>query len=158
MSHPASHPPETPREPDESLPLADPIVRAFEATTLDPAGFNHRQHLYVAWCYLRCLPLEEALARYVRNLRRFTVAVGAAHKYHATITWAYVLLLDEAMGSAAPAPSEEGFDALLARCPALLDHPGGALMQYYDRQTLDSDAARGRFQLPRPFPGAAPEL
>jgi hypothetical protein len=125
-------------------PLTDPLVQAFERTTLDPAAFHHREHLYVAWCYLRALPLEDALARYVDRLRRLTVALGVPHKFHATMTWAYMVLLGEAMGRS----PNVSFDELLARHPTLLDR-NAALAPYYDRAVLDSDEARRSFVLPR---------
>ncbi|WP_394824710.1 hypothetical protein [Pendulispora albinea] len=122
----------------------DPLVRAFEEASIDPATFHHREHLYVAWCYLRALPLEEALARFVHHLRALTVALGAPGKFHATITWLYVVLLDQAM-ERSPGAS---FDELLAENPALLDHREGALLLHYDRGQLDSPEARRRFVLP----------
>lgn len=125
--------------------LTDPLVQAFERGTVDPARFHHREHLYVAWCYLRALPPEEALARYVRHLRRLTTALGAPNKFHATMTWAYVILLHDAM---VHFPGED-FDSLLAKSPAVLDHRGGALSAYYDREQLDGQDARGRFVLPK---------
>jgi len=125
--------------------LTDPLVQAFERAAVDPAAFHHREHLYVAWCYLQALPLEEALARYVRHLRQLTVAIGAPDKFHATMTWAYVVLLDEAMRGSPDAT----FDELLAANPALLDRRAGALHAHYDGAQLDSDEARRRFVLPR---------
>jgi len=125
--------------------LTDPLVQAFERAAVDPAAFHHREHLYVAWCYLRSLPLEEALARYVHHLRRLAVALGVPHKFHATMTWAFLVLLDEAM-ERSPGST---FDDLLARNPTLLDHRAGALYAYYEREQLDSDEARRRFVLPR---------
>jgi hypothetical protein len=120
-------------------------VQAFEQTTLDPTTFHHREHLYVAWCYLRALPLEDALARYVHHLRQLAIALGVPHKFHATMTWGYVVLLGEAMDRS---PSV-GFDELLDRHPALLDRPAAALAPHDDRAQLDSEEARRRFVLPR---------
>ncbi len=122
----------------------DPLVVAFEAASIDPASFHHREHLYVAWCYLCALSLEEALARYVRHLRQLTRALGAPEKFHATVTWAYVLLVHDAMQRSPNA----SFDALLEENPALLDHRSGALSRLYDRAELDSDRARRHFVLP----------
>jgi hypothetical protein len=124
--------------------LTDPLVQVFELATLDPMAFHHREHLYVAWCYLRALPLEDALARYVHHLRRLTVALGVPHKFHATMTWAYVVLLRDAMDQSPSA----GFDELLAQCPVLLDRHA-ALAPYYEQAQLDSEKARRRFVLPR---------
>jgi hypothetical protein len=125
----------------------DPLVAAFEAGTVDPGAFRHREHLYVAWHYLKELPLEEALPRYVGNLRRLVQRLGAPEKYHATVTWAYLVLLDEAMQD--PELRAADFDALVARRPALLAPGLGALCEYYDRAELDADEARRRFVLPR---------
>jgi hypothetical protein len=125
--------------------LTDGLVQAFERASIDPAAFRHREHLYVAWCYLRELSLEEALARYVHHLRHLVTALGVPDKFHATITWAYMVLLHEAM-ERSPGVS---FDELLAANPALLTPRAGALSAYYDREQLDSDEARRRFVLPR---------
>ena len=123
----------------------DSLVETFERGTVDPAAFGHREHLYVAWWYLRALPPEEALARYVRHLRSLTTALGAPEKFHATITWAYVALLHDAMSRAPDA----SFDELLEANPSLLDHRAGALFAHYSRAQLDSEEARRRFVLPR---------
>jgi hypothetical protein len=125
--------------------LNDPLVLAFEATTIDRTAFHHREHLYVAWCYLRAMPLEDALARYVRHLRQLAISLGAPQKFHATMTWAYLVLLREAMDQSPDA----SFDELLAKHPGLVDRRRGALDAYYERAQLDSDEARRRFVLPR---------
>ena len=125
--------------------MSDPLVLAFENAGLDRAAFHHREHLYVAWCYLCALPLEDALARYVHGLRRLTMALGVPEKFHATMTWAYLVLLGEAMDRSPGA----GFDELLEKNPALLWPRAGALEAHYDRAQLDSGEARRRFVLPR---------
>lgn len=125
--------------------LTDALVRAFEDRTVDPKAFGHRQHLYVAWCYLRALPLEGAIARYVAHLRRLVASHGAPEKYHATITWAYLVALHDTM---AEHPALD-FDDLLRACPGLLDHENGVLAAHYDPEELASARARHRFVLPR---------
>ena len=124
--------------------LTDPLVQAFETASVDPKAFRHREHLYVAWCYWSELSLEEALYRYVSKLRQLGNALGAADKFHATITWAYMVLLSEAMEKS----PDMSFDELLTANPQLLDHKSGALAQYYDPKQLASDEARRRFVLP----------
>jgi hypothetical protein len=126
--------------------LDEPLVRAFEAATLQPNEFGHRQHLYVAWCYLETLPLEAALARYVHHLQQLTRALGVPHKYHATLTWAYLLLLHEALQDAALAAGS--FDDLLRAEPRLLDPSHALVLEHYGQVQLDSPAARQRFVLP----------
>jgi hypothetical protein len=126
-------------------------VRAFEELSLPPSEFRHHQHLLVAWSYLRDLPFGEAGARFARNLRRFASAHGAEGKYHETITWAYLALLNERLHASALARSPEAsFAEFLAQNPDLIDRDRGALATIYDRETLASPLAREAFVLPRP--------
>jgi len=124
------------------------ILRDFEDCTLPPASFRHREHLLVAWTYLRAFPFAEAAARFATNVRRFADAHGASAKYHETVTWAYMAVLHERMH----ASRDLGFDELLAKNADLLDHERGALLAYYDSATLSSELARAVFVLPRPRP------
>lgn len=121
----------------------DPLVEAFERGEVNPAAFHHREHLYVAWCYLRELSVEDALARYVRHLKALTVKLGVPQKFHATITWAWLVALADAMERA----PGSAFDALLEANPSLLDARGG-LSRWYGAAELDSARARARFVLP----------
>jgi len=123
--------------------LNDPLVVAFERCTLQPHEFHHREHLWVAWCYLHALPFEHALARFTVHVQRLAAHFGAPQKYHATITWVYLLELDAAMRE----HPELGFDALLERRPELGDKQLAA--RWYDADELASPAARVRFVLPR---------
>ena len=124
------------------LLLTDALIQQFEAAAV--RDFSHRDHLHVAWHYLHALPLELALARFVQGLRRLTLALGAPQKFHTTISWAYVVLLHEAIAQA----PDEAFDQLLARRPELLMHPHGALATLYSPAQLAADAARERFVFP----------
>jgi hypothetical protein len=76
------------------------------------------------------------------GLQTLTRTLGVPHKYHATITWAYLIVLNDSM------QADETFDALLLRLPGLLD-ARGALRDSYDDRELFSDRARDHFVLPR---------
>lgn len=136
-------------EPPSALPkpaaLDDALVRAFEHASLDGARFHHREHLYVAYRYLRTYTLEDAIARYVSHLRALVSALGAADKFHATVTWGYMLLVRDAL----EASPELEFDALLTAHPELLAPPALALRAFYDESVLRSERARRTFVLPR---------
>lgn len=122
----------------------DPIVEAFERGEVR-APFDHREHLRVAWCYLRAMRLEDALARFTAGLQRLAAAKGVPEKYHATLTWGFLVALHEAM-------QEHGagdLDALLVARPDLLDHKTGVLLGHWSPEELMSPAARARFVLPR---------
>lgn len=123
---------------------SDDLVARFEACTLPTWAFGHREHLFVAFTYLRSAPFEEAAPRFVRNLKRFAARHGASTKYHATVTWALLMLVAEAIDACPTAD----FDALLAARPELLD-ARATLRARYDREVLESERARRVPLLPR---------
>jgi hypothetical protein len=122
------------------------IVSAFENGTLDPARFNHRLHLSLAWTYLQRDGFPEGALHFRRHLKAYVAAVGAQDKYHETITWAYLTLLNEEM-SLRSAPGES-FDSMIERRPDLLDHRNGAIARSYSQAQLDVPDARRVFLLP----------
>jgi hypothetical protein len=120
------------------------LVTRFEACTLPSAELGHRQHVQIAWVYLRQASFEEAALRFCTNLRRYAEAIGKGGLYHATITWAYLVLVNERIHAE---PSGD-FGAFAERNPDLFDHKTGALAARYDKAVLDSPLARSIFLLP----------
>ena len=121
------------------------IVRSFEAGQAPPGGFHHREHVRVAWWYLRQHGLPDALARFCAGLRRFAAANGKPGLYHETITTAYVLLINERLDGTARGLT---WDAFAGRNPDLLLWKPSILDRYYHPDTLKSDRARRTFVLP----------
>jgi hypothetical protein len=121
------------------------LVTRFEDCSLRGTELGHREHVQIAWLYLREAPFEVAALRFCTNLRRFAASLGKAERYHATITWAYLTLVNERMHSSKACHDFEGF--ALANAD-LFDHETGALAAYYDKATLASPAARDVFLLP----------
>ena len=120
------------------------FVEAFEALTFPAQAFHHREHVRLAWAYLREQPLVDALARFTTSLRRFAANAGAAGVYHETITFAFLFLIHERMHLAPQASFEEFVSAnpdLFAWKPSILD-------RYYRPETLQSDRARRSFVMP----------
>jgi N-formylglutamate deformylase len=128
----------TPRAPAVSRTDTRELVARFESCALPPWAFGHREHLFVAWTYLRAAPFEEGAFRFVRGLKKFAAHHGATQKFHATITWTLLQLIAEAIHAEA---SIAEFDAFLAAHPELLD-VRRVLSSLYDLETLDSDRAR----------------
>src|SRR5688500_17999497 len=91
------------------------LVRSFEEGSLDPATFTHRCHLAVAWAYLERHGFPDGAARFCGSLKAYVTSVGAAVKYHETITWAYLVLMNEEM-TLRSSPGE-GFDSMVLRRP-----------------------------------------
>lgn len=124
----------------------DEFVRSFEKRTLANTAFHHRDHVRLAWIYLRRYPALEALTRFVEGLQRFAAFHGHPELYHETITWAYLFLIHERM-EGSPGESWEEF---AVRNPDLLAWNPSILDRYYDGETLRSERARRLFVLPRP--------
>ena len=120
----------------------DELIGYFEAGREPPGGFHHREHVRVAWLYLRSDTLPAALHRFRSGLRRFAAAQGKPERYHETITTSYVLLIHARMASALT--WDEFADAnpdLFAWSPSILD-------RYYRPETLASERARREFIAP----------
>jgi len=127
-----------------TTPMTDALLLdGFERATL--TGLSHRDHVRVAWLYLGREPLEAALPRFCADLRRFAVAAGAPGLYHATITWAYFVLVHERRQGR---PDDEPFDSFVEGNADLLWRKPSVLERYYRAETLASEGARTAFRLP----------
>jgi hypothetical protein len=71
------------------------LVAAFEDCTLLPEALHHKEHVQIAWWFLLHEPADQAIARFVGSLRRYAAHIGKPEVYHETITWAYLLLINE---------------------------------------------------------------
>lgn len=121
------------------------FLAAFEAGSLEPASFHHRDHVRAAWLCLRGADAPNGLVRFACGLRRFAAAAGKPDLYHETVIWALVLLIRERM---ARGPAAESFEDFAARNPDLLRWKHSVLQRYYHEETLASDLARAVFLLP----------
>ncbi len=125
------------RSPEEWLEL-------FDKGELDPAEFHHRDHVALAWALLRRDPPLQAMSAYIEGLRRLTVAVGRPERFHSTITWAFLLLIQERIGRR-PEASWEEFER---QHPELFAWRPSVLERYYRPETLGSELARQVFVMP----------
>jgi hypothetical protein len=149
------------RGPTDSCPSLDRLpeherhlLAAFEESSLPPDEFTHARHLHLAWLHLRLHGFPGGAVRFVNTLKRYVARAGAPAKYHETITWAYIVLLNEEL--VLRAKSDETFAELVARRPELLSHRGGALSRYYTPEQLGSADARRAFLLPAGTNGQPP--
>jgi hypothetical protein len=117
-------------------------IRAFEAAAIDADAFDHESHVYLAWLYVQEFDLAHAIARFDAALRRLTAKLGATGKYHATITWLFLLLISERREDG------ENWAAFRRRNSDLFDDSRSTLRRYYSEDRLFSDRARRQFVLP----------
>lgn len=124
------------------------IIEHFEQRRSPTESFHHADHIRVAFAYVSCYPVLEALQKFSSALQRFAAAQGKPGLYHETITWAYMFVIRERMLRTGCQPAWEEF---AAENPDLLSwekETGGILARYYQRETLSSPAARATFLLP----------
>jgi hypothetical protein len=114
-------------------------------------GFGHRQHLELTWRCLDGHTPDEALVTVADAIRQVAAAHGAADKYHATLTSAWVRCV-AVHRERWPADS---FEAFIERNPKLLDPE--LLEHFYSPRLLFSDAARAVVTSPdrHPLPALA---
>ena len=77
----------------------DAFVEAFRTGTLANDAFHHRDHVRMAWLYVRTHGPTHAVTRFIDDLRAFAAAKGVPRLYHATITTAYLTLVAERMAA-----------------------------------------------------------
>jgi len=119
------------------------LVEAFERCEIEDGAFHHRDHVKMAWSYLRELGFADGARRFTAAIQRFAAANGKPNLYHATITWAYLVVINERMQR--DASEWETFaganEDLFAWKPSLID-------AWYRPETLASDYARRVFIFP----------
>jgi hypothetical protein len=120
------------------------LIEEFEQSPA-PGGFHHVDHVRMAFAYVTCYPILEAVAKFTAALKRFAAAQGKPRLYHETITWAYLLLIHERVGRGG---REQTWEEFARDHSDLLVWKGGILSTLYCQETLDSELARGIFVLP----------
>jgi len=123
----------------------DEFITAFENCTLPLESFRHADHVKMAFLYLSRYPLLEAIRQFSASLVKFATAHGKTNLYNQTITWAYLLLMQERLALAGHPQSWAEFSA---DNQDLLDWNDNVLKKYYRDETLKSDLARSTFLLP----------
>ncbi|HKV60556.1 MAG TPA: hypothetical protein VJO16_01470 [Candidatus Acidoferrum sp.] len=113
------------------------FLRSFEDLSFPADLFHHREHIRVAWLYLKASDATHASERMSEGIRRFANHHGATQKYHHTLTLAWMRLV-----AAAVVETQESFafEQFLAAHPELTDTK--FLDKFYSKELLQSAAAR----------------
>jgi len=121
------------------------LIAQFESGTLSPNAFHHADHVRMGFAYLRQYPLLVALDKFSAALKRFAIANGMPNLYHETITWTYLLLINERI---ARAEQPQDWEQFARANPDLLTRQGGVLDRYYSKDSLQSELSRRVFIFP----------
>ena len=124
----------------------DEFLAAFEARTIEE--LRHRDHIKIAYLYLRRHPLDEAIAKVRTGLQALAVAWSAPvndleRGYHETMTQAWVRLVHLHLSDCGPAVSA---DAFCDRHPKLMQKT--LLQLFYSRERLITWEAKREFVEP----------
>jgi hypothetical protein len=107
--------------------------------------FGHREHLRAGWIYLRHHGLTDGAHRFIATLQRYADHHGAPDLYHETVTWAFLLLLQDRLGRMI---AEHTWDDFAVAHPDLLGDGKALLGRHWKPDTLGSELARRSFVFP----------
>jgi len=124
------------------------FVAALEDCTLPKQHFNHRGHLRLAYLYLRDYGFAEAMNRIRETIRAYATSLGAADKYHETITALFMSLISERMTD-----RDQGWREFIDANPDLSDKD--IIRQYLTDDVLADPRAKTEIVFPSRFASAA---
>jgi hypothetical protein len=113
------------------------FLRAFEDLSFPADLFHRREHIQVAWLYLKSADASRAAERMSEGIRRFANHHGATQKYHHTLTLAWMRLVAAAL---VETPEGYTFGQFITAHPQLKD--ANLLAKYYSKELLQTAAAR----------------
>ena len=123
----------------------------FEAAAIPHEVWTHRQHLRMAYLYLRMYRFERAIEHMRAGILRLNQAhglvEGPTRGFHATITVAWARLLAQAIRDR---PSLTRAEEFIDESPEL--QSSAALARHYSRELLASPLARQTFVEPDLLP------
>lgn len=125
--------------------MIEKLVKDFENNQLPPETFHHQEHVKLAWWYLSHNSLLEAIEKFSSGLKRFASLLGKESLYHETITWAYILLINERIQKL---NKKLDWDEFANTNKDLLSWGNNILKRYYQENTLSSELARKTFVFP----------
>jgi hypothetical protein len=115
----------------------DQFMAAMEQLRVDNANFHHRDHIRLAWAYLRRDNLSVAGENLSNCIRRYATHNGAPRKYHHTLTLAWVRIVAAAMRLT---PALQSFETFAVAHPFLFETR--LPWTFYSAASLDTEAAR----------------
>lgn len=120
------------------------FLRSFDDCEVEPADFNHKAHLKLAYILLAMHGVKGAAPRFRAALQAFLQRNDIdPTKYHETVTQAWLLAVLHFMERAGATASAEEF---VKANPVL--HDPRIMLTHYSRELIASDRARREFVEP----------
>ncbi|CAN5524263.1 hypothetical protein BH11BAC5_BH11BAC5_01710 [soil metagenome] len=120
----------------------------FENCTLSPALFNHEAHVRLAWIHIQQYGTDQAIKNICNQLTAFTSHVGAADKYHVTLTVAAIKAVAHFMKKA----DGDNFNDFIHQFPRLKYNFKELMACHYQQDIFSADKARKEFVEPDLLP------
>ena len=120
------------------------FLSSFVACTLPPEQFSHAGHIRLAWLNLQRHDFDGAVERTCRGIRAYATHLGAATKFHTTITVALMHL----MRAAGANDRSVSWYQFVSANQDLMHNARAILSRHYSDARLGSDDARERFVAP----------
>lgn len=117
------------------------FLKAFEDCSL--TEFHHRDHIRMAWLYLREFGYEKGSSKVAEGIRRFAATKNQNRLYHETITQFWIRLVQHVIENHTPA---KDFAEFINSFPRLSDSK--SIFRHYSRDLLMSESARLQCQEP----------
>ncbi|MCC6070521.1 hypothetical protein ACFSQU_11875 [Massilia sp. GCM10020059] len=126
------------------------FLASFNACTLPPEQFSHAGHIRLAWINLQRHDFDQAVDGTCRGIRAYATHLGAATKFHTTITVALMHLLR----AAGAGDRNVSWYQFVSANQELMHNARAVLGRHYSSQRLDTPEARERFVAPdlQPLP------
>jgi hypothetical protein len=127
----------------------DEFLAAFESGAIANADFRHREHLRMAWLYVRRDGPAIGALRIREGIRRFATVHGVPHLYHETLTVFWTRLMAHA---AEAFPELDRFEDVLGCYAGFEDRR--LPYRHWRAETLDGTVARAQWVEPdlQPLP------
>jgi hypothetical protein len=124
------------------------LIIQFKSYHLSPALFTHEVHLRIAWLYLTIYGLDKGIYTIRRDLKSYVHNLGAADKYHETLTIAASHAVHHFMQKSKAATFEE----FISQNTRLMTHFDELINSHYSRNIFTDQEARSRYFEPDLLP------
>lgn len=123
------------------------FYQQFDNGTLDAKLFTHLAHVKMGWIYLQKFELPEAMSKFSNALKNFALVNNAKGLYNETITFAFLILINERIQSS----RELNWEQFVEKYPELFDWKNNILKRFYRDETIKSIKAKKYFVFPDKF-------
>lgn len=122
------------------------FLQQFEQLTLPAEQFNHLGHIKIAWLYLQKFSTELACEKVCSGIKAYATSLGAATKFHFTITQALVMLIRIRMVKLQQ--DNSNWQTFVTNNQDLVNNAVAVLQQFYTPELLQSTQAKNTWCSP----------